>query len=732
MNYGIEHLCDEFEAGWKAGQRPRIDSFLGRVTDSERPQLFRELIHVELWWRRDESPAPELEEYQSRFPEEHALVTEMFKQFRRQPDANRQHRPAEQGPANGQQPFVDQVYFTDSEGEGHHVTTGFSEVPFGRYRLLRELGRGAMGVVFLAHDEHLDRKVALKMPRLYAGLQEEMLARFQREARVAAALRNPNICPVYDIGEIDGQVFISMAFIQGRPLRGYIRRGKPQDVRKTTQIIRRLASAMAEAHRAGIIHRDLKPGNIMLEHGRQPVIMDFGLARVNSEMESRLTHSGAILGTPLYMPPEQAAGDTDRIGPASDVYSLGVIFYEMLTGNVPFQGNTQAVMHQIATKNSKPLGEYGLQIDPAIESVVRRMMAKDPQDRYVSMDAVAEELTAYLKTSAPDVAGIPTDNTEHSPSSTCPELVEDAPHHPTHGEATISARQMVTTQNAAVPRSSHRRKKAAMLILGTGLIAALLTAMISNQNSTPDTTASDKNSSKDSTELNAESGTTSPAGLQGNAMDAAVVENSIGMRFVFIPAGRVEDTAIDPFFLGQHEVTQEQYERVMGHQPSEFGGQAHNPVENVTCKNAVDFCLRLSTLSEEKVAGNVYRLPNEVEWEYACLAGSNARYSFGDEASALGEYAWFTENSGETTHPVGEKKPNARGLFDIHGNVCELCSQQNGQLPQQEQLWLVRGGGWAQAPEACVVTFSDVQRADESRPFVGFRVVRTTSSAERP
>ena len=165
--------------------------------------------------------------------------------------------------------------------------------------------------------------------------------------------------------------------------------------------------------------------------------------------------------------------------------------------------------------------------------------------------------------------------------------------------------------------------------------------------------------------------------------------DSIGMEFKLIPAGKFtmgegdeahEVTLTKPFKMGVHEVTQAQYEQVMGVNPSHFKG-AENPVEMVSWDDAVEFCRRLSDLPTEKAAGNVYRLPTEAEWEYACRAGTKAAYSFGDDESDFGEYGWYRENSGRTTHPVGSKLPNAWGLYDMHGNVWEWCQDRYGDYP---------------------------------------------------
>jgi formylglycine-generating enzyme required for sulfatase activity len=226
------------------------------------------------------------------------------------------------------------------------------------------------------------------------------------------------------------------------------------------------------------------------------------------------------------------------------------------------------------------------------------------------------------------------------------------------------------------------------------------------------------------------------------------------MRFKFLPGGRfrmgsesgdsderpVHDVTLTPaFYMGVYEVTQEQYERVMGKNPSHFKG-SNNPVEMVSWDDAVEFCRRLSALPEEKVAGRVYRLPTEAEWEYACRAGTDTAYSFGDDENELGECAWSRDNSGSTTHPVGKKKPNAWGLYDMHGNVWEWCSDWYGDYPSGSvtnpsgassgSSRVYRGGSWGAYAGHCRSAYRDYGfTPDGRRNSLGFRLVLIPSVA---
>ena len=252
-----------------------------------------------------------------------------------------------------------------------------------------------MGTVYLAEDTQIERRSRSRFPTSSEDPTGELLARFYREARAAGNLRHPNICPIHDVGQIDGKHYLSMAYIEGRPLSAFIQPDKPQTERQILIVIRKLALALQAAHDHGVVHRDLKPANIMVDKNSEPIIMDFGLAQqVRRNEDVRLTQTGNILGTPAFMSPEQVEGEPGKIGPPTDQYSLGVILYELLTGQLPFRGSIAAVMGQILTKEPTPPSQLRPDLDPRIEAVCLKMMAKKPSERFASMKAVADELAA--------------------------------------------------------------------------------------------------------------------------------------------------------------------------------------------------------------------------------------------------------------------------------------------------------------------------------------------------
>ncbi len=259
------------------------------------------------------------------------------------------------------------------------------------YRILEKIGEGGMSVVYKAQDTTLKRHVALKFPSEQVLADEAKKARFIQEARASAALDHPNICTLYEIDEAEGKTFISMAHIDGQSLYEKIQSG-PLDLDEAVDISIQAAQGLCEAHEKGIVHRDIKSANIMVTNSGQVKIMDFGLAKLAGETSlTRLTQAGAIMGTVDYMSPEQARGEA--VDYRTDIWSLGVVMYEMLTGELPFKGGAgQAVIHSILYEEPKRLRGLRRDVPAALEQTVSKMMQKDPSSRLCSMKAVIADL----------------------------------------------------------------------------------------------------------------------------------------------------------------------------------------------------------------------------------------------------------------------------------------------------------------------------------------------------
>src|SRR2546426_5621788 len=272
----------------------------------------------------------------------------------------------------------------------------------GNYQILEKIGAGGQGTVYKATDTKLGRTVVIKVLPPELTVKEANLKRFEREARLASALDHPNICTIFDLNEIEGVNFIAMQFVEGKNVRELVS-GRPLDLRSALSIAIQVTDALAAAHSRGIIHRDIKAGNVMVTPHGQVKILDFGLAKLlDSEGQGGIHHTdltevGIPYGTATYAAPEQARGD--RVDSRADIFSTGVLLYEMLTGTWPFQGKTSVdVRHAVLHEEPKPLSEARPGgAPPRLQAILDRAMAKDPKQRYQKATEMREDLRAPLR-----------------------------------------------------------------------------------------------------------------------------------------------------------------------------------------------------------------------------------------------------------------------------------------------------------------------------------------------
>jgi hypothetical protein len=350
----IDRLCDRFEAAQAQGVRPRIEDYLGAVEAPYRPALLSDLLAAELDARRRRGERPEPQEYRDRFsaPGDAAAIAAAFAAHRYPLEAlaaavSRQRRgddpetgltalggdPDLPAPPAGNDSGGIAAFGPDADGN-----TASARPSIAGFEVLGELGRGGMGVVYQARQVRLNRPCALKMIRAAELAGPEAIIRFLAEAEAIARLRHPHIVQIYSTGDYDGRPYIELEYVGGGSLADRLD-GTPWPPHQAAALIATLAGAMAEAHRLGIVHRDLKPSNVLLDPDGTPKIADFGLAKLLGG-GSGLTQTDVVLGTPSYMAPEQAGGMAKLVTPAADVYALGAVLYELLTGRPPFKGAT--------------------------------------------------------------------------------------------------------------------------------------------------------------------------------------------------------------------------------------------------------------------------------------------------------------------------------------------------------------------------------------------------------
>src|SRR5436305_5618892 len=287
----------------------------------------------------------------------------------------------------------------DAVAAGHNKKTARAAELLGElgdYELLEEVGRGGQGVVFRARQKSLNRTVALKVISLGQWASKAHLKRFRLEAEAAARLEHPGIVPIHEVGEGDGSCYFSMKFVEGGQLDEVTRR-EPMPIRRAVELIAKVARTVHYAHEHGILHRDIKPGNILLDAKGEPHLTDFGLARL-LETESTVTQTLDVMGTPSYMAPEQAVGNNTGVSNATDVYGIGAVLYQLLTGHPPFAGGTtyETIKLVLDTEPRQPR-LWNRKIDRDLSTICLKCLEKDPKRRYLSALALAEDLERWLR-----------------------------------------------------------------------------------------------------------------------------------------------------------------------------------------------------------------------------------------------------------------------------------------------------------------------------------------------
>lgn len=431
----IEDICQEFETDSQRGLEPLIEDYLNRIAVPSRGDLLRRLVATELAIQHQMPSDVLLKDYLRRFPDYEDSVRNALSECQvlttneDEPAMETQGLPAD--PAvlkNEEVPLaadletlapetttgpVDEPTLmpgdtlppssenpelaTEAQGQPLTIESSMkSSMDFADYEILDEIARGGMGVVYKARQRSLNRVVALKMILSGQFAGEEEVTRFKTEAEAAANLDHWGIVPIYEIGDHRGQHYFSMGFVEGESLQDKIREG-PLDPRAAAELCAKTSEAIAYAHSKGVIHRDLKPANVLLDSDSQPKVTDFGLAKQVAG-DSNLTQTGAVMGTPSYMPPEQASGDTTQVGPLADVYSLGAILYCLLTGRPPFQASSPIdTLMQVLEEEPVSPRVLNPNVPRDLETITLNCLKKAPEKRYASAQDLVEELKRFLR-----------------------------------------------------------------------------------------------------------------------------------------------------------------------------------------------------------------------------------------------------------------------------------------------------------------------------------------------
>jgi formylglycine-generating enzyme required for sulfatase activity len=664
-------LCNRFEQALRAGQSPPLDDWLAELPEHDRPAVRAELEALAQAWRMEIEPPPR---------------------------------------------------------------------EMGEYLLEAPIGQGGMGRVYRAVHRTMKRSVALKVLR---GQDPTWDQRFQREIEILARLQHPNLVAAFDAGRCGTFRYLVTELVDGVDLDHHVGTRGPFPLAQALDVLRQTCQGLDYLHREGIIHRDLKPSNLMLDRTGRVRILDVGLARLlTSEDGSSITGLGQFLGTAAYAAPEQAL-NPKKADARSDLYALGCTLFFLLTGRPPFHG--QSVVETLQAHRSDSIPPLPANVPVAVDRLYQRLLAKSPSQRPESAQAVLAEL-GNLTTPAPLRSARGAGSTVLTPAAT---------------------------------RSPHRAPTAIWtgLVAGValaGLVVALMLWRLLGNNG--------------AVVLESYPLTDAAAYQQAWATklkQPVAVTNDLGMKFLFIPPGKFwagtpenelkellakvanndereriqaeearEVTLARPFYLGATEVTIGQFRHYIratqrqthaerfgtgygvvqgtwkvkpGFSWENLGEQPIDdelPVCNITWDEAAAFCTWLTSREKD---GERYRLPTEVEWEYACRAGSQGPWCCG-EVAFLGRHAWFADNTPPLLHPVGQKAPNAFGLYDLHGNHSEWCAADEERCPLPAHVKAqghlpVRGGSFYQtAPELrCAAR---IWAHPSSMGMGGMRVVR--------
>ncbi|MFH0736370.1 MAG: bifunctional serine/threonine-protein kinase/formylglycine-generating enzyme family protein [bacterium] len=505
------------------------------------------------------------------------------------------------------------------------------------YTIINKIGEGGMGEVFLAVDNKLGLKVAIKLLPPELILAAELIEKFKQETEVLKSLIHANISAFFNFFEEQNYSYVVLEYVQGKTLKEIIKQTGAIEEKRALNIFRQMLEGIGFAHQKGIIHCNLKPENIMLDFKDNVKIMDFGLAKIPG---NRVTIKTAInMGTLYYLSPEQIKAEKN-IDRRSDIYSLGTILYEMLTGTVPFNTNVESdyeIMNEIVTGRVFNPRKIKPEISEQTALVIRKMMNKEKEKRY----------------------------------STCCQC----------GVHLSIRKDKIPTEPICKPQPQLKTRKL-------------------------------KNFTEPEMIL----------------VDTGSFNREISNVFAVEKITRLVN--LDSFYIGKYPVTQQEWIEIMGNNPSNFKGY-NLPVELVSWNDIQIFIEKMNTKT-----GKYFYLPTEAEWEYAARGGNKSEKFIYSGSNNIDKVAWYSGNSENKTHPVGKKKPNELGIYDMTGNVWEWCYDwyddtyyknspvHNPKGPDDGTDRILKGGSWLNYDDGCHTSNRSWDNPNNRNHYSGFRLAR--------